>query len=338
MSILKTVVSGKKAKPPLLMFHAMHGLGKTNLPLESQNPIYIGSEENDEIEASRLPKIETWTQLKDQLKAIRDDDHDFKTIVIDTVDALEQIAQKEILSGKDAGKTMATAMGGYGKAYEKMADMFIEIRDEFLVPIREKRGMVIILLCHSEKVKNEDPITVTSYDHYQTALHKKVKPVFEDWVSGIFFITHRVVRAENSSGKEYAEGDGGRVIYTEERPSHIAKNRFDLDYEIDYEKKGTWKVIMDAISKHYKSGKVSQKAKEALKPEPQKIGEPEKKAAEGTESFSVSPEFADMMDAVVELLPKMPSTESEMIKLAIQRAKTEKELTRILNKMKKLAA
>jgi hypothetical protein len=337
MSLLKTVTVGKKAKPPLLMFHAMHGLGKTNLALESNNPIYIGSEENDEIEAARLPKVETWAQLKDQLKAIRDDEHDFKTLVIDTMDALEQVAQKEILAGKDAGKTMAQALGGYGKAYEKMADMFLEIRDDFLVPIREKRAMVIVILCHSEKVKNEDPITVTSYDHYQTALHKKVKPIFEDWVSGIFFITHRVVRAENSAGKEYAEGDGNRVIYTEERPSHIAKNRFDLDYEIEYEKKGTWKVIMDAIAKHYKTGKVSKKVEETLKLRNVQLKEETVNETTGEITEAVSSEFIELAEQVNELLPKMPSGEIEMIKAAFQRAKTEKELTRILKKMKTLA-
>lgn len=336
MSILKSAVSGRKPKPPLVMFHAMHGLGKTNLPLESKNPIYIGSEENDEIEAHRLPKIETWQQLKDQLKAIRDDKHDFGTLVIDTVDALEQVAAKSILVGKDSGKSMAQAQGGFGKAYIQMAEMFIEIRDEYLVPIREKRGMVIVLLCHSEKVTNEDPITNTAYTHYQTALHKKVKPVFEDWVSAIFFITHRVVKAENSSGKEYAEGDGNRVIYTEERPSHIAKNRFNLEYEIDYEKKGTWKILMKAIADHYKTGKISEKATEAIKPK-EEVGQVGTNGPDDSKLASdTSPEFIEMIHEIAELMPKMPAGEVEMIKAAVDRAKTEKELSRIIKKMNSL--
>ncbi|MEE4245216.1 MAG: ATP-binding protein [Kangiellaceae bacterium] len=246
MSLLKTVTQGKKIKPLALLLHGVHGIGKSTFGSQATKPIFIGSEENDELDTSRFPKVERWSDLIAQLKTLKDEDHDYKTVVIDTVDSLEQVAQKDIVK---ANETMATAMGGFGKAYEKQRDMFLDIRDNYLIPLRDQKGMNIVLLAHSEKVKHEDPITNTQYDHYQTAIHKKVKPVFEDWVSAILFANFELYKSKrDSDGKEYAIGEGERRVFTEERPSHIAKNRFELDYEMPL----NFSDIAKMIAKHYK--------------------------------------------------------------------------------------
>jgi hypothetical protein len=89
MSFLNQVVVGKKIKPISIIFCGVRGIGKTTFPSEAPNPIYIGPEENDEIDCARMPKVVTWDQLKEQLREIRDDAHSFKTLVLDTVDTLE---------------------------------------------------------------------------------------------------------------------------------------------------------------------------------------------------------------------------------------------------------
>lgn len=251
MSLLKTIKTKRTNKPLTMILYGVHGIGKTSFPSESENPIYIGNEENDEFDIARFPKVKTWDQLKDQLTTLLKEEHEFKTLVIDTMDSLEQIAQYEVLKGQN-GKTMATAFGGYGKAYEKMADMFLEIRDSFLVPLREEKNMQIVILCHSDKTKFEDPILQVSYDTYSTALHKSTKHIFQDWVSAILFANYMTVKAERQDGKEYAEGmDGERIIYTEERPSHIGKNRFGLPYEMKFPKKGAWSILKKHINEYY---------------------------------------------------------------------------------------
>lgn len=256
MSFLAQVKKGREMKPAAILTHAPHGLGKTHLADMAPNPIFVGEEENDEIDSARMPKVKTWEDLEAQLAEIRDGEHDFKTLVIDTVDGLQRVAESKILSMKDGkGKTMATAFGGFGKAYERMQLMFKNLRNDYIIPIRENRGMNIILLCHSSKEKFEDPMTNTSYDMYETALHKKVKPIFEDWVSAIFFINYNRLRAENSDGKEYAEGDSTRIIFTEERPSHVAKNRFEMPPEIQYDKETGWKDIRKYILAYFKNAK-----------------------------------------------------------------------------------
>jgi hypothetical protein len=320
MSILSQAITGRKIKPLAILVYGVHGIGKTTLPSEAANPIYVGSEENDEIDSARLPKVVKWSQFIDQLKALRDENHTYKTLVIDTMDSLEQVAQAEILSGKEANKSMATAMGGYGKAYEKMAEMFLDVRDNFLAPLRDAKGMNIVILAHAEKSKHEDPMTLTSYDTFSTSLHKKVKPIFQDWVSAILFINYWRAKTSLNDGREVALGDGSRMIYTEERPSHVAKNRFELPYEIEFEKSGTWAKLVKHIKDHY-----------AQAPQPEKKEEaPEIETNANAEAIQV-------MKAIDELFAKVPDEQKDRIATSIKRAGKElSELNRIYKKMQTL--
>lgn len=268
MSVLNQVTTGKRVKPPAVLLHGIHGIGKSTFGAKSKDPIFVGPEENDELVVPRLPKVTSWNQLTDQLKALRDEKHDYKTLVLDTVDTLEQVAQKEILKDKNAGKTMATAMGGFGKAYEKQRDMFLDIRDNYIVPMREN-GMAVIILAHSERCTIEDPMTNVAYTKWETAIHKKCKPVFEDWVSAILFATYENYKSERADGKEIAVGDGERIIYTEERPSHIAKNRYNLEYEFELKYSEFSKQFKD----FYKGAKKSETKKEEVKEELDAVAE-----------------------------------------------------------------
>jgi hypothetical protein len=315
MSLLSKVTTGKKMKPLAVLLHGVHGIGKSTFGAGSTNPIFVGSEENDELEISRFPKVETWEDLTTQLKTLRDENHGFKSLVLDTVDSLEQVAQKQILTGKDSGKTMATAMGGFGKAYEKMRDMFLEIRDDYLIPLRDQKGMNIILLAHTEKTKHEDPITNTQYDLYQTAIHKKIKPVFEDWVSAILFANFELYRAErDSDGKEYAIGDGERRIFTEERPSHIAKNRFKLDYELPLD----FKTFARAVAGYYKDA-------------------PKKELTEPKNE--VNDEAKELHFQIKEMLSNVPEQVSSKVEVAYKRAKDNvQELTKVRQRLERALA
>ena len=94
MSLLNTIVTGRKKLPLNIMLYGVHGIGKTTLATQTPSPIFIGSEENDEIEAARFPKVESWGMLKEQLKALATEKHDFKTVVIDSLDMLQQVCEK----------------------------------------------------------------------------------------------------------------------------------------------------------------------------------------------------------------------------------------------------
>lgn len=299
MSVLDTIQRGQQKQSVCVMLYGVHGIGKSSFGTEAPAPVFLGSEDNSELSAAKFPIVKKWSDLEAALKALRDERHDFKTLVIDTIDNLQDIAQVEILS-KEPGKNMATAFGGFGKAYEQMQTMFLKIREDYLKPIRAK-GMHIVLLAHAQKTKHEDPMTATSWDHYQPSLHKKVQPIFQDWVSAILFAQYHLTKAESDEGKSYVTGDGRRIIYTEERPSHVAKNRFGLPYTMPFKRGESWAKVCGLIEAFYGQG------------------------GELAELYAEAQELAAVMPA--ELKPKVLES--------ILAAKTnEQELKRIIEKMR----
>jgi len=324
------VIKGKVKKPIAILVYGVHGVGKSTFATEAENPIFIGSEENDELNADRYPKINEWKDLTDQLELVKKSN--YQTIVIDTMDELERIAQNEILK-KEPGKTMATACGGYGKANEVMERMFLGLRDT-LSFLRNEKGMNVIILCHHEKTKYEDPISLTNYDNYSTALHKKLKPIFEDWVSIIAFANDKLMRAENSQGKDTVISDGDRVMYFESRTSHVAKNRFKLPSEIEFPESGTWAFIKNHVDEFF--GK-----KEEVKPvkptdKPKK--EVDKSLEKEIEKDQIASELDhDLIEEIKETIGKIKNEAIRpKVEVSLARATTNEELKRILDKAKSL--
>ena len=314
------VIKGKVKKPIAMILYGVHGIGKSTFATECENPIFIGSEENDELDADRYPKIKTWAELLEQLEWVKKSD--YKTVVIDTMDELETIAQKEILKTQ-GDKTMGNAHGGYGKGYEIMEKMFLVVRDT-LASLRDDKGMNIVILCHHEKNKHEDPITLTSYDNYSTALHKKIKPLFEDWVSIIAFANDKLMKTETADGKETILGDGDKVMYFQSRPSHVVKNRFDLPEEIEFNKHGTWRIIKEHVDEFFKKKPVI------------KEGDLVKKNDDGEIEKVVTLDH-DLISEIKEIISKIKNEDIKpKIEVSLSRAKSNDELKRILEKAKSL--
>ena len=95
--------------------------------------------------------------------------------------------------------------------------------------LRRTRGMIIVLLAHSEIATVNDP-RVASYTVYQLRLHKRARALVEDSADLIGFLATDVVikNEQGGFGKTRARADGGstRWLHTEGRPAFVAKNRY----------------------------------------------------------------------------------------------------------------
>ncbi len=240
--MIKGIIKNKVKKPMCMMLHGCEGVGKSTFAANSEKPIFIGGEENDELEVDRFSDIKKYQDVLDALKLLLNEDHDYKTVVIDTIDSVEELLHGEI-SGNDL---MATACGGFGKSFEKAKDKLIELRDCYLKPLRDK-GIQIILLAHSSKVKFEDPMSNLTYDTYEIKLHRKARPIFFEWCSAICFANFKTITTDGDGKKKYVVGNNKRVLYTEKRPAFEAKNRFCLPPIMPLD----FKVFKQAVEDHY---------------------------------------------------------------------------------------
>ena len=176
-----------------------------------------------------------------QLKALRDGEHDYATLCIDSLDWLERLIWDRVCA--DYGvKCIEKADGGYGKGYTYALTYWREIV-KLLNEIRAKHNMAVILVAHAKVERFEDP-EHPAYDRYQPRLHKTANSLVCEWADAVLFASRRM-RVDSTTGKAAPVGaDGGeRILRTNGSPACNAKNRYSLPSEMAL----SWQAFMDGM-------------------------------------------------------------------------------------------
>lgn len=163
--------------------------------------------------------------------ALSSQQHEYKTLVIDSADWLERLVHQSVCEDEGGKKCIADI--NYGKGYA-MAARKIEA---FLTQLDSCRsaGMHVVVIAHAAIVRFTNP-EGESYDRYTPALHKDASAMLQQWADEVLFATYEVfVRtAEERFGQKRAlpVGSGNRILKTSERPTHDAKNRLGLPDQV----------------------------------------------------------------------------------------------------------
>lgn len=236
------VIKGRVIKPRRIVFHGVAGIGKGTWAAGAPSPIFIQTEDgNDSIGVDRTPVRVTLSEVQQDLRAILLEDHDYRTLVIDTLDNVDVLIQTAI-----AVSAGADTIGDidFGRGYLSALKEFRKILF-MLDKIRDVRGMTIILICHTKVTKFDDPST-DAYDRYGLQMHAKTADEVMGWADEVLFANYKTYTRTSGSGfkkRNVAAGAGDRVIFTREMPSYYAKNRLDLPPELPMPREGGWDVF-----------------------------------------------------------------------------------------------
>ena len=243
MSLLQQVTVGREAQPPRIMVYGSEGVGKSTFAAKAPRTVFIQTEDGlSEIDCSKLPLCTSFDEVIRQLTAIRDEEHEFGTLALDSLDWLERLIWDRVC--QDYGvKCIEKADGGYGKGYTHALTYWRQVVN-LLGEIRAKRKMAIVLLAHAKVERFEDP-EHPAYDRYTPRLHKAACSLVCEWVDAVLFATKRM-RVDSDTGRAAPVGaDGGeRVLRSNGSPACIAKNRFGLPSEFPL----SWPAFMTGLS------------------------------------------------------------------------------------------
>lgn len=248
MSKLSQVVKGRISKPILILVYGPDGIGKSSFGAKAPNPIFFGPESGtDCLDVCRYPEPKNWKEVLEGLDDLITSPHDYKTLVVDSLDWIEPLLFTRIIAddAKNA-KTIETACGGFGKGYieaeKRWKDEFIERLNQ----LRLNRRMNIILVAHSDVVNFPDPESQTEYKRYELKLHKRSSAKFREYVDAVLFCTFRTfIKRDKDTDKVKAFSMGDRIMLTEKRPAYDAKNRYGLSHEIQLD----WNELLVEIEK-----------------------------------------------------------------------------------------
>jgi hypothetical protein len=228
------VQRGRTPKPPRLLVYGTEGIGKSTFAAGAPRPVFIQTEDGlDEIACDRFPLATTFDDVIGALAELRIEKHDYETVVIDSLDWLERMIWDRVCQ-ESGVKTIEKADGGFAKGYTHALTFWREVVEQ-LNALRAGRGMVVLLIAHAKVEKFEDPES-SPYDRYSPRLHKHAAALVSEWCDAVLFATYKVYTKQTDEGfsrkKTKGIGTGERVLYTSERPSHVAKNRLNLPDEL----------------------------------------------------------------------------------------------------------
>lgn len=250
-STLSLVEDTKRSEPWRFLVYGPHGVGKSTFGADPVlAPIFLDLEDGlATIEAKRFPRIASTQDFARYVDALIDEEHPFKTLVVDSIDWLEKLVHEEV--AREAGKKSVGEID-FGKGYARSTSI-INACLQHLDALRRNAGMNILMIGHSTIEHFEDPST-EPYDRYIPRLHKGVNPVVCEWCDAVLFATFRIGTKESDGGfgrkRVRAVGRGDRILLTEERPSHRAKNRYSFPFELPM----TWDAILPELQKEENHG------------------------------------------------------------------------------------
>lgn len=253
---LANVINTKRSSPPKILIHGTEKVGKSTFfaggwvntingriqLASSPHPIFIQTEQGlNGLSVSAFPLAKSFDEVLEALAALRNEQHDYQTLVIDSADWLEKLIHQHIIESCPANghsiKTMETAHGGYGKAYAIAAMYWRRITEE-LDWLNAEKNMGIGIICHSNVVKFNDPSS-EPYDRYEIKLYQGkngggARDLLCEWADIIGFAQQQVTvnRKKTADGKEVARGtlirNSLNHLHLVSSAAFVAGNRYNL--------------------------------------------------------------------------------------------------------------
>lgn len=224
------------AGPQIITICGDAGLGKSSLAATFPKPIFIRAEDG----VARIPKAfrpnalpvirseeDVWEQLKDLIK----DEHDFKTVVIDTISKLDRIFVTSILKADGKAKSINQAMGGYGAGFGALAARHQQVRNA--AEMLRQKGMHVIFLAHTEvgTMRLPDQDDFSRYSLRMT--HEKSLPPYLDDVDAVGFLRQPIALMGDDGERKKAVSDDTRELVMHVTAANVSKNAYGITEPIE---------------------------------------------------------------------------------------------------------
>ena len=234
MGILSSV-SKPVDRPVLITICGDSGMGKTTLAASFPKPIVIRAEDGlQAIPADQrpdaFPLLNGPDDLWEQLKGLIQEEHAYKTLIVDSVTALERMfIQNVVETDPKRPRGIQQALGGYGAGRDAVSAMHARLRKAAGL-LADKRGMNTVFIAHADTQKIEPPDD-DAYMRYTLRLHEKSMPAYVDDVDLVGFLKLETFTTGEGERKK-AISDGTRVLITYATAANVSKNRFGISEPI----------------------------------------------------------------------------------------------------------
>ena len=232
MSLLDDAVS-EEAGPLICTIVGAAGTGKSSIPWPKAFMIRTQGErvpDDAPCKPKSLGVTETSDQLWNQLKALLHDQHDFQTLIVDTVTGLESLFTQEVIASDPKARGLNQALGGYGAGPAAVAAMHMRVRKAAEM-LKTKRGMNVVFLAHAD-ISRVDPPDTEGYSQFSLRMSNKSITSYVDQVDLVGFLKQAtILTGEEGAKRAKTTGDISLVCYL--TPAFVSKNRLGIKDDLE---------------------------------------------------------------------------------------------------------
>lgn len=238
MNSVLASISKPDDRPAIVTVLGDSGLGKTSLACTFPNPIVIRAEDGlasipSDQRPDAFPVIQKVDDVWDQLMALIKEDHEYKTVIVDSVTALERLFVQHIIDNDPKNpRSINQALGGYGAGLAAVATMHQRVRKACGM-LNERKGMNVVFVAHADtetvELPDQDP-----YTRYSLRLGKRSVAPYVDDSDVVGFLKLQTFTTGDGERKK-AMSDGTRLLVCYATASNVSKNRYGIEDDIVFE-------------------------------------------------------------------------------------------------------
>lgn len=236
---LTNVVSGRIQQPLRLILYGPPGIGKSTFAANAPTPIFLGAEDGTaQLDVARFPQPKTWQDVFDAIAVLGKEEHNYKTLVVDTLDWIEPLCHGFVAN--KLGVTDIDAID-YGRGYNVALDQY-RLFISYLERLSTRRKMHIVLLAHSRISSFKNP-EGPDFDRYEMKLNKKAGALLQEWATDVLFANYEMCTQTDRQKRVRGLDTGMRLIHTTRHAAFDAKNRSSLPESLPL----NWEDYEDAV-------------------------------------------------------------------------------------------
>jgi len=230
MSVLSTVTKPKD-RAIVVTLCGDSGMGKTTLAATFPNPIVVRAEDGlqsipEDVRPDAFPLIHKVDDLWEQLAALIKEEHEYQTLIIDSVTALERLFINYVMESDSKNpRSINQALGGYGAGLSAVSALHQRVRKAAGV-LNERKNMHIVFVAHADTETIELPDS-DPYTRYSLRLNKRSVAPYVDDSDVVGFLRLETFTTGDGERKK-AISDGTRELITYATASNVSKNRYGI--------------------------------------------------------------------------------------------------------------
>jgi hypothetical protein len=241
--MLKGVGRGTR-KEPRIALYAPPKWGKTQFGASFPSPIFVTTEDGaDALPVDCFATAKDWQAVIDNLTTVATGDHEYKTVVLDTLGGAVELAAIHVCNTIFGGDWGARGYSAYGQGAAATSE---EIRR--LLPILDQcrdRGMTVLLLSHTGLQNVKSP-TTGDFQKYAPDMDRKVWGRVAKWADMIGRGDFEYVLV-GEEGRRKVKGTNTRIIHWSGSAAEDAGCR--AGYELPDETLLSYPAFAEALGK-----------------------------------------------------------------------------------------